>query len=133
MSVLKLHEYYCFDLHKALIMSIIHDAGEVSTGDITHDIKEKNPILDMFLQDLELEYFDNKFKNYKGLMQEFNSEKTVTSTIVKLADVLSVIQYTKAEITLGNKGYMKEVYDSSIKRMNILLKKLKPYLRERVY
>ena len=108
--VLKLHNYYEFDLKKALSMAILHDYAEVFISDVPHPIKKGFPLLAD-----SLEFAENKIVSehisteYAGWLTEFNNTCTAEGAIVALADILSVISYAKYEIGLGNSKYMQNV------------------------
>ena len=51
--VLKLREYYTFDLEKALKTALIHDIQERYISDVPHNIKTANPNLAKALEEAE--------------------------------------------------------------------------------
>lgn len=125
--VLKLNDYYKFNLEKALSIAAIHDLPEIYVSDVTHDVKKNFPNIKKALSEAEQEIMKNKFgKNFYDLYNEYEiKHNSIESKIVELADIISCMQYSNAEITLGNKGYMLDVYKNSKKRLNVLLKNIK--------
>ena len=128
--VLKLTEYYKFDIKVALIMALTHDISEIYVTDIPHNVKKRFNTVSKQIKLAEKEVFVSEFPNYYSFYEELEYGKTIESKIVELADVLSCLQYSNSEIVLGNKGYMVEVYKYSKKRINKLLKELKKYARK---
>lgn len=129
--VLKLNDYYEFNLEKALMMGLLHDFSEVYISDVPHPIKSKFPQLNSILE--QEEYNVNyKFisKEFADNLEEFNHLTSVEGMIIALADVLSVVTYSKYEIGLGNSNYMKDVYNRTKPRYISVIKKLEPYLKD---
>jgi len=108
------------DPEKVLRMAIIHDVEEVVSGDLPHDLK-----YDMRYS-TELRGILNKLTNYtlnttlnmigdahlkskyKKLFDEEKSKKTIEAKIVKAADDIDVVIYTRQENKLGNKTMIKQ-------------------------
>jgi len=129
--VLKLNDYYEFNLEKALMMGLLHDFSEVYISDVPHPIKSKFPQLNSILE--QEEYNVNyKFisKEFADNLEEFNHLTSVEGMIIALADVLSVVTYSKYEIGLGNSNYMKDVYNRTKPRYISVIEKLEPYLKD---
>ena len=129
--VLKLYDYYEFDLEKSLITALLHDFSEVFISDVPHPIKSKFPALNKILE--EEEYNINKkfiSQEFADNLEEFNNLTSVEGMIIALADALSVVTYSKYEIELGNSKYMKDVYDRVQPRYVSLIDKLEPWLRK---
>lgn len=129
--VLKLNDYYEFDLQKTLMMGLLHDFSEVFISDVPHPIKSKFPQLNNILE--QEEYNVNATiisKEFADNLEEFNHLTTVEGMIIALADVLSVVTYSKYEIGLGNSKYMKDVYHRTKPRYVSVIEKLEPYLKE---
>lgn len=126
----KLHDYYDFNLEKALVMSITHDLTEIEITDIPHNVKRNYPELKNAIKSSEERAWSKVGgEKLKIINEEFNNESSVEGLIVQLADVLSCIQYSQSEMTLGNKGYMAVVYKESIERLKDLEIKLKKHLK----
>lgn len=127
--VLKLHNYYNFDLKKALSIAILHDYAEVFISDIPHPIKKQFPVIEDCLKEAEnkiiKEHISDDFSNW---LSEFNNINTAEGCIVSLADILSVISYSKYEIELGNSKYMKDVLEKAIKRAEYMFAACEKYL-----
>lgn len=128
---LKLYDYFDFDLEKALRIAILHDFAEAYISDVPHPIKMKFPKLTEELEKAEYsvncEYISEDFAND---LEGFNNFSTPEGCIVVLSDILSVITYSKYEIELGNSQYMKDVLNKSLVRINDMLERCTPYLRE---
>lgn len=127
MIVAELSKYYKFDLQKALLMAISHDYAEIYVNDIPYNIKRDNPELKLEYEKIENNIYKNKFEYYYKYYQEYQKQETIEALIVKFADILSVLQYTHNEVLLGNEGYMREIYEDSKKRVELMKEKLKKY------
>lgn len=127
---LKLHDYFDFDLEKALRIAILHDFAEVFISDVPHPIKMKFPELTKQLEIAEhgvnAEYISEEFAQE---LEGFNEASTPEGCIVVLSDILSVITYSKYEMELGNSQYMKDVLKRSLVRINNMLEKCSKFLR----
>lgn len=131
--VLKLHDYYNFDLKKGLRLALLHDFSEVFISDVPHPIKSRFPSITQELEKAErtvnAEYIGEDFANE---LEEFNQTSTIEGIIVALADILSVASYAKFEMELGNSAYMQNVYRRSREHYMSLLIMAEPYLRDDV-
>ena len=91
---------------KALTHAIYHDIGEIYLSDIPYDTKEKFPFMKKMLSGIEEDIIKEHFPQYSKLWKEVEDRKTTESlliyNIIKLSDILSVIQYTSREFSLGN-------------------------------
>lgn len=127
--VLKLHNYYEFDLKKALSMAILHDYAEVFISDVPHPIKKQFPLIAEELNKAEhamvSEHISADFANW---LDEFNNISTAEGAIVAMADILSVISYAKYEIGLGNSIYMKNVLKNARKRVEKMIDICRKYV-----
>lgn len=129
--VLKLYEYYEFDLKKALPLALLHDYSEVYISDVPHPIKKKNPELEKALELAEDKVNREHLSDtYADWLHEFNDGSSVEGLVCDLGDVMSVVTYAKYEMDLGNKAYMKQVYEGSVDRYKGYVKQLEPYARE---
>lgn len=130
--VLKLHEYFDFNLEKALSVSLLHDYSEVYISDVPHSIKASNETLAKALEQAEYKINNDKLsEEFAKCIEDFNTLKTAEGCIVNLADVLSVLMYSRLEVKLGNKEYMREVYHKTFKRINKILDVAKTYLKDK--
>ena len=131
--VLKLHDYYKFDLKKGLRLALLHDFSEVFISDVPHPIKQRFPKITDELEKAERkvneEYIGEEFANE---LEEFNQTSSIEGIIVALADILSVASYAKFEMELGNSKYMQNVYRRSRERYMNLLIMAESYLRDGV-
>lgn len=113
--------------YEILVKSLLHDIGEIETSDIPYDVKLNNPQIKEILKNLEWDYYNNHWNEYKSILMNKNEKE---ETILKLADTYSVKQYTLNEIILGNKNSeMIEIFESSKKRIENLKNKLLNILR----
>ena len=102
--VLKLREYYDFNLEVALKIALIHDIPEARISDIPHNIKIANPEVAAALEKAEEKVtVDMLSEEANALLKSFNHGDTVEGKICQLADVLSVVLYANDEIKCGNR------------------------------
>ena len=102
--VLKLREYYDFNLEVALKTALIHDIPEARISDIPHNIKLANPEVAAALEKAEEKVtIDMLSEEANALLKNFNHGDTVEGKICQLADVLSVVLYANDEIKCGNR------------------------------
>lgn len=88
-----------------LVKAALHDAAECLTSDIPHDVKSRYRKMRAILDDIEDDYYNQYWKEYKDSLD--NSDSLV-EYIIKLADSYSVYQYCLNERNLGNNS--KEIY-----------------------
>lgn len=104
--VIKLREYYNFNLETALKTALIHDIQESYISDVPHNIKAANPKLSSALEEAEdsitTKIFSDEACEY---MKHFNHGTSPEGLAVQLADVLSVVLYASAEIASGNQVF----------------------------
>ena len=114
---------------EALELAIVHDIPEAFLGDVPYTTKRDNPMLAEMLEIAELyELGKNMPEFYEAYVKYINGEKTdsIPSVIVKLADTISVLQYSNNEIELGNTSKaMKLINDDAKKRVTTMIEKLK--------
>ena len=102
--VLKLREYYDFNLEVALKTALIHDIPEARISDIPHNIKLAYPEVAAALVKAEEKVtVDMLSEEANVLLKSFNHGDTVEGKICQLADVLSVVLYANDEIKCGNR------------------------------
>jgi len=104
--VLKLREYYDFNLEIALKTALVHDIMEARISDVPHNIKIANPELSKAIEKAE----DNVTRSILSdeaaeLMKNFNHGTTPEGIACQLADVLSVVLYANAELKCGNQVF----------------------------
>ena len=111
--------------YKAVIKALLHDMPEIETNDITHDTKERLNLRPL-LKKYEDEYYERNFPKHLDVM--IDSDELVT-TIVDLADSMSVKQYVMSEIELGHDSSdMKVILDDANYRILMYTKKLENLL-----
>lgn len=126
--VLKLAEYYDFDVLKALSLALMHDYSESYISDVPHPIKARNPRLAEELEEAENRIIKtNLSEEMAKMIAEFNKAEGPEALVVLLADVMSVVSYAKYEMELGNSSYMKQVYENTQTRYYKICEWLKNY------
>lgn len=131
--VLKLYDYINFDLQSALTIALLHDYSEVYISDVPHSIKAANKPLAEALELAETKINKEKLsEEIANKIEEFNNTSTAEGSVIALADILSVLMYSRYEVKLGNIEYMKEVYHKTFRRVNAVLNKMTKYLRSGV-
>lgn len=128
-EVYKLYEEYNFNIDRAIHLALTHDFPEVYIDDVSHKIKRDFPSVAKALKSAERKIIKLFPKFIQEYIEEFEDGETIESIIVKLGDIIQCKTYSQNEIILGNSGYMKEVYEDSIKREIILKNKISKYLR----
>lgn len=114
--------------YEILVKALLHDIAEIETSDIPYDVKLNNPKIKETLKNLEKDYYNEYWKEYLNILYNKNKKE---ETILKLADVYSVKQYTLNEIILGNKNNeIIEIYESTKKRIENEKQKLFNILKE---
>ena len=104
--VVKLREYYDFNLERALKMALIHDIPESRISDVPHNIKTANPKLSAALEEAENKVLNDMFyPEGVTLVADFNGTVSPEGKVCALADVLSVVLYANDEIKCGNKVF----------------------------
>ncbi len=131
--VLKLHNYYEFDLKKAIMIALLHDYAESYISDVPHPIKKQFPLIEEELNKAENNIVSNHISNdFAKWLDEFNNISSPEGCIVAFADILSVISYAKHEIELGNSKYMKFVLNNAIDRANNMISVCAKYKYENI-
>lgn len=91
---------------QALEAALLHDIPEVITNDITYDVKRMIPEVSALLQPYEKQVISEHSVNAcNTLFYPETDEDNLAKTLVKHADILSVMQYCKNEEKLGNKNF----------------------------
>lgn len=126
--VLKLREYYNFNLETALKTALVHDCAEAAISDVPHNIKMQNPMLASALEDAEAKITANMLSDEAViLLKDFNTGETPEGLACQLGDILSVVMYANAELTSGNKVF-NYIAIKAIERCKEVVKKLEPYI-----
>ena len=107
----------------AIQYALLHDIPEIYTSDIPHPIKQKSDALKKSLKVLEREMLKEQLPEYLPLIEHVEEYDTLglIHLIVETADVMSVIQYAKQEIELGNQT-MQPIFDDGLLRYRKLHK-----------
>lgn len=132
--ILKLKDYYDFNLEKALRIAVLHDYAESFISDVPHPIKKKFPLISSELNKAEYEVNSSDIsKNFADWVNEMNNLSSPEGCIVAFADILSVLSYAKYEIELGNSKYMIEVLVNAKNRVYQMIDKCSEYLKTDIY
>ena len=130
--VMKLREYYDFNLEKALKMALIHDMPESSISDVPHNIKAANPDVAEALEKAENKVLNMMFyPEGVTLVADFNRAVSPEGKVCALADILSVVLYANDEIKCGNKVF-NYIAIKAIERCKELVDKLDEF-RNKTY
>lgn len=78
---------------------LVHDIGELYTGDIPHNVKEDYPDLRTLLEQIENEKI-NSF-GFSDILKEVEKDEKL-KMLFKLCDTIQVVQYCENEKRLGN-------------------------------
>ena len=128
--VMKLREYYDFNLERALKMALIHDIPESRISDVPHNIKTANPKLSTALEEAENKVLNDMFyPEGVTLVADFNGTVSPEGKVCALADVLSVVLYANDEIKCGNKVF-NYIAIKAIARCKEIVKSLEPQLNK---
>lgn len=104
--VMKLREYFEFNLERALKMALVHDCPESKISDVPHTIKMANPKLAQALEEAEDKTLNEMFyPEGVALVADFNKTASPEGKVCALADVLSVVLYSNDEIKCGNRVF----------------------------
>ena len=126
--VLKLREYYNFNLETALKTALVHDCAEAAISDVPHNIKMQNPKLAEALEEAETNVTKEMLSDEAlQLIRQFNHSETPEGLVCQLGDILSVVMYANAELTSGNKVF-NYIAIKAIERCKEVVKKLEPFI-----
>lgn len=113
---------------KVLEYSVTHDIPEALSTDVPYDIKRDYPALSDMLQNIELTELSKHIPELKQTYESYveaEHKKSLPYLIVKLADTISVLQYSYKEIQLGNETEeMNEIYVDCIDRILSYIKQV---------
>ena len=128
--VLKLREYYNFNLEVALKTALVHDCAEAAISDVPHNIKLANPKLADALEEAEEKVTRNMLSDEAfSLLKDFNHGNTPEGLACQLGDILSVVMYANAELKSGNKVF-NYIAIKAIERCKEVVKNLEPYINK---
>lgn len=117
------------ELYKSvLVLALLHDVPESATSDVPYNVKINHPELKLTLRKIEDDYYINYWPKYKNVLEV---KSGLPEAIVKLADIYSVYQYSKNELSLGNKSKeMVEIFENSQKRIDKAIKNVNAIIAE---
>tara|TARA_R110002020_G_scaffold392352_2_gene602624 strand:+ start:1484 stop:2029 length:546 start_codon:yes stop_codon:yes gene_type:complete len=125
----EMHNFYDFDLGKALQMALVHDYPEIYIDDIAHPIKKQFPKVAKALHEAELEVIGRFSENVQESFIEYEDKDTVEALVVSFADMYSVCMYSHSEKRLGNASHIAEIAERSEKDMRTRMKLLDEFKR----
>lgn len=120
--------------NKALEFAIVHDIPEILIGDVPYDTKVNNPLLREEIEKAEIKSLSDHMPEYLDSYSEFIKEEKIETTaylVTKLADTISVLQYSNRELDLGNNTeQMKNINSGSKERIQNLINKLRDSIED---
>jgi len=100
---------------QVLILAALHDTCESRTSDIPHDVKTNYPEMQIILDKIEFDYYEENWKSY---LEDVYKPDEIVHNILKLADAYSVYQWCLNEKALGNSSdCITEIYFESKNRL----------------
>jgi len=126
LGVLLMSKYYEFHVGKALKIAICHDLAEMEISDVNHLVKKNFPGVAAALLKAEMQivdHFPEQVKDYCTMYHDNSAE----ALVVHYADAMQCAQYANNELAMGNTGYMTDVLNNSLARMNVIQEKLEGY------
>lgn len=104
---------------------LVHDVGELYTGDIPHNVKQDYPELRTMIEKIEDDYI--KHHGFEFLVDYVESNEDL-KTLFKLCDTIQVVQYCQNEMKLGNKtDIMFKIKNHALDLINSQVKLLKKH------
>lgn len=107
---------------EALELALVHDISEYVTNDITYDAKQAMPEIRDLLVQYEKQFVKLQFPEIYDIMFNSDERSQLIQTIVKVADIMSVNQYCRNEVMLGNEAFQSFSVDAHVRLQNILNK-----------
>jgi len=130
--ILKLKDFYEFDLEKALKTALIHDMPEAFISDVPHSIKVRNKDLADALEKIEHTVLEEHLSPEAACLVDAMNEGTNAEGLAcQLADILSVVLYAHDEIEVGNSKF-KLIASKALIRVNQVMDKMKVFLKPNV-
>ncbi len=123
LTVYELYHIYTFDLLVALKMALFHDIPEIFLSDIPSNTKKMFPDMEEVSRKNQEKAINLIDSTMSPFVDSYEHQNTFEAKIVKLADILSVLQYTKMESNLGNL-YMRKIYETTKPIAQDLIKKI---------
>lgn len=120
--------------YKALEFATVHDIPELMVGDIPYDTKVNNPDLREACEQAEVIALEQNMPEYLDPYKKFLEEEkkeTIPYLVTKLADTVSVLQYSNRELSLGNQTpQMRDINEGAQERVFRLIQKLENKIEE---
>lgn len=121
---------------ECLRIGLVHDIGEIYTGDLPYDFKHSSKELEEMFDKAEIEMLEKHLPIYAEIHKkyiEYQKTNKLIFTIVKFADSLDVTYYAKREMRLGNQTQeIKDIYDDSIMRCTSYIEELQSLCKNEV-
>ena len=130
LCVLLMHKDYEFDVNQAIKIALCHDLAEMEISDVNHLVKKQFPEVAEALKNAEEKIIAKFPTHLQEYCVQYNGS-TPEALIVHYADAFQCAQYANNEMKMGNRGYMVDVYANSLRRMEGMKEKLRPYTREK--
>tara|TARA_R110000787_G_scaffold56941_1_gene130548 strand:+ start:384 stop:914 length:531 start_codon:yes stop_codon:yes gene_type:complete len=128
LGALLLHQYYDFNLEKAISMALVHDLAEIEISDVNHLVKKKYPELKTAIKDVEREISNDFSKDVQDLLISYEGSSS-EAMVVHYADAMQCLQYASSEISMGNNENMSRVKINSQDRMKVLIEEMEHFRR----
>lgn len=104
----------------AMEAAMLHDVPEIYINDITYDCKSRIPEVVKAIEAHEREVLKGLSDTAQYVLFEPRTpEEKLAGAIVRYADVISVKQYSLAEMNLGNKTF-KDIFEGAQQRLDEL-------------
>ena len=102
------------------IQALIHDIAESSSSDVPSNVKYQVPGLKQMLdkaEDFAINKYFPEIKDEFTSLRKHEADGDIVGTVIKLADIIALIQFLKTERALGNQDatllkVIQETYDN---------------------
>jgi len=114
------------NLEKMLLMAMLHDIPEISTGDIPYLCKKNNENLKLTLDLIEIDEMKKIVpEKYFKIFAKYIKKDCPEAVLVKLADTISSKIYADEEVKAGNSNLIRVIKESKsgIKQYKKVMKK----------
>ncbi|MCX7924112.1 MAG: HD domain-containing protein [Clostridia bacterium] len=108
---------------KAIEMALVHDIPEVVINDVTYAAKKAIPGLREMLEKHELNILHDMYPRQYAYLNSPTTKEEIAEAIVRLADIISVLQFVDYEVSMGNQNVIDWVGDT-IERIKVQKEKI---------
>lgn len=116
------------------IEALIHDIAESSSSDVPSNVKYQVPGLKQMLdkaEDFAINKYFPEIKEEFTRLREHEEQGDLIGVIIKLADIIALIQFLRTERSLGNQdSTLIKVIDQTYDNLNRHLSRLKELVAE---